>query len=394
MNGLEALSVLVAVLIVFELRDGLLLWWLIRRIIADESPPVAPAAGAAAAGAAHGPAPAAVPVPGGVAPPGAAAIPGPATPASAKPRFTGITATSFAGGNDSTVSRTSAYDGRIIDGDRELGAALPFHFPGTPPTLRVFFDGKSVDVPVRDVGPWNTNDPYWQHGARPEAETGVDATKRRTNNAGIDLTLATWTALGYSGDPRNAKAKVDWDFADVLDGKAPPSAPSGAPAPAPAISTDPAWLVLTRKLRDLGVHATNDSAIIMSWPAAIAGKFPDMAEYVKAYQHDSTPWCGLTVAYVLAMSGIRPQFGATDTDRFLWANSWAQFGTAVDTPQPGDVLVFKWAGGGHHVTLYDHMEDDAYYHCTGGNQGSGHVVSTEAMPMANCIAIRRPAAAG
>lgn len=150
----------------------------------------------------------------------------------------------------------------------------------------------------------------------------------------------------------------------------------------------PPWLTLARSL--VGTHATNDNAVIIAWPSAIAAKFPDMADYCARYVHDSIPWCGLTVAYVLAMSGVRPQYGATDTDKFLWADAWRQFGTAVDTPQPGDILVFKWAGGGEHVTLYDHEEDDDYYHCTGGNQGSGHVVSTEAMPMANCIAIRRP----
>jgi lysozyme family protein len=173
-----------------------------------------------------------------------------------------------------------------------------------------------------------------------------------------------------------------------------PSAPNISP---PAISppaTGAPWLTLARSL--VGTHAHSDNAIIMAWPKAIAAKFPDMADYCARYTHDSVPWCGLTVAYVMAMSGVRPQFGATDTDKFLWADAWRQFGTAVDPstgsgPQPGDVLVFKWAGGGEHVTLYDHEEDDTYYHCTGGNQGSGHVVSTEAMPMANCIAIRRPA---
>jgi hypothetical protein len=393
MNGFEAFLVVLAA---YGLRDGVLFAWLIHRLLAGATAPVAAAPRAA---------PAAPPVAGPAAGPGAAAPtpvanPVPAPAAKPQPRFTGITATSFAGGNDSVASRKSAYDGTIIDGDKQLGCALPYHFPGKPPAVRVFYEGRFVDVPDRDVGPWNISDTYWDHGARPEAETchnagkpltaGPNKGKIPTNPAGIDLTPAAWAALGYVGDPRNAKAQVSWDFVDVLDGKAPASgAPASTPASAPA-ATDPPWLVLMRKLRDMGVHATHDSAVIMSWPPAIGGKFPDMADYAKGYQHDSTPWCGLTVAYVLAMNGVRPQFGATDTDRWLWANAWAQFGAAADKPQPGDVLVFRWAGGGHHVTLYDHEEDDNYYHCTGGNQGSGHVVSTEAMPMANCIAIRRP----
>jgi lysozyme family protein len=162
--------------------------------------------------------------------------------------------------------------------------------------------------------------------------------------------------------------------------------PPAANIPAPGT---PPWLTLARSL--VGTHAQNDNKIIMAWPRAIAAKYPDMAEYCGRYVHDSIAWCGLFAAYVLAMNGIEPVYEDTDTGKFLWADAWRNFGTAVTgDPQPGDVLVFKWAGGGEHVTFYDHEEDDNYYHCTGGNQGSGHVVSTEAMPMANCIAIRRP----
>jgi len=165
--------------------------------------------------------------------------------------------------------------------------------------------------------------------------------------------------------------------------------PSAANIPAPATAAP--WLTLARSL--VGTHAQNDNATIIGWPQAIAAKYPDMASYAARYVHDSTPWCGVFAAYCLAMNGIRPIFGPTDTDKWMWADAWKNFGTAVDVPQPGDVLVFRWAGGGEHVTFYDHEDDtDDNYHCTGGNQGSSHVVSTEAMPMGNCIAIRRPPA--
>jgi uncharacterized protein (TIGR02594 family) len=167
-----------------------------------------------------------------------------------------------------------------------------------------------------------------------------------------------------------------------------PTLPPATNIPAPA--TGAPWLALARS--QIGTHATNDNATIIAWPKAIAAKYPDMADYASRYVHDSTPWCGVFVAWALSTNNIRPVFGPTDTDKWMWADAWRQFGTAVTgDPQPGDVLVFKWAGGGEHVTFYDHMEDDNYYHCTGGNQGSSHVVSTESMPMANCIAIRRPA---
>ena len=69
---------------------------------------------------------------------------------------------------------------------------------------------KSVVCNVVDVGPWNTNDPYWQTGARPEAESGVDNTGRRTNLAGIDLTPAAAAAVDIAG-----KDIVAWEFVDV-----------------------------------------------------------------------------------------------------------------------------------------------------------------------------------
>jgi hypothetical protein len=68
----------------------------------------------------------------------------------------------------------------------------------------------------------------------------------------------------------------------------------------------------------------------------IAHRFPETASYCADYTHDDIPWCGLTIAYCMAHNGIRPVFGATDTDKFLWAQAWKQFGKSVDQPQLGD----------------------------------------------------------
>lgn len=113
---------------------------------------------------------------------------------------TNITATLFGG-------QKSAYGGAI--NDSSPGVALPFRFAGARPRVRVTGkrNGVSVDCDIVDVGPWNTNDPYWQTGTRPEAETGTDHTGRKTNNAGIDLTLAAATATQIDG-----KGLVDWEF--------------------------------------------------------------------------------------------------------------------------------------------------------------------------------------
>lgn len=113
---------------------------------------------------------------------------------------TNITATYFGG-------QQSAYGGPIDD--NSPGVALPFRFTGVRPRVRVTSvkSGVSVDCDIVDIGPWNINDPYWQKGSRPEAETGTDNTGRHTNGAGIDLTLAAAKAVGIDG-----KGLVNWQF--------------------------------------------------------------------------------------------------------------------------------------------------------------------------------------
>jgi len=81
--------------------------------------------------------------------------------------------------------------------DYDIAAALPsrkylgrrifVYYPKTK---------KSLVVPVTDVGPWNTKDPWLLKGKRPKAENGRDERGRKTNRAGIDLSYAAWEALG------------------------------------------------------------------------------------------------------------------------------------------------------------------------------------------------------
>lgn len=134
----------------------------------------------------------------------------PNTSAPASPAIAGvqtdITATMFGG-------QQSAYGGPIID--TNPGIALPFRFTGTRPRVRVTNKklGLTTDCDIVDVGPWNINDPYWKTGARPQAESGTDLGQvgqpRKTNKAGIDLTLAAAEAVKIDG-----KGIVDWTFID------------------------------------------------------------------------------------------------------------------------------------------------------------------------------------
>jgi len=145
----------------------------------------------------------------------------------------------------------------------------------------------------------------------------------------------------------------------------------------------PAPLVTMREITGtLEEPGASDNPIIMKWADAIALRFPEMKLYCAQYTHDSIPWCGLCVAYVMARNGIRPIFGPTDTDKFLWARAWEKFGTRTEEPQLGDVLVFQG-----HVSLFDGQEGD-YYLCRGGNQSDAVKVSK--YHKSSVIAIRRP----
>jgi uncharacterized protein (TIGR02594 family) len=113
---------------------------------------------------------------------------------------TRILATYFGG-------QKSAYGPAI--NDNSPGVALPHRFTGVRPRVRVtnVKTGASVDCDIVDIGPWNIADPYWETNSRPQAETGTDTTGRKTNGAGIDLTLAAAKSIQIDG-----KGLVDWKF--------------------------------------------------------------------------------------------------------------------------------------------------------------------------------------
>ncbi len=145
----------------------------------------------------------------------------------------------------------------------------------------------------------------------------------------------------------------------------------------------PPWLEAMRDITGmLEEPGSADNQQILAMADFIGDTFPDMAEYCLAYNHDSIAWCGLTVAYCLAVAGIRPVFGPTDTDKFLWARAWTKFGTKLSKPKPGAIMVFERDGGGH-VAFYE-GENANNYSIRGGNQGDR--VSVINKPKADFIA--------
>jgi hypothetical protein len=151
-------------------------------------------------------------------------------------RMMNIIATEFGG---ATNPEHSAYDKHLIT-DTELGVSLPDRFAGERPRVRVWRGGHSMVAPIIDVGPWNISDPYWKTGTRPQSETGIDLTGRKTNKAGIDLTPATMDALGVPGPRGTRSAVIDWEFVRAIPApQRPPLAPAPLPAPTPAPTQEP-----------------------------------------------------------------------------------------------------------------------------------------------------------
>ncbi len=103
-----------------------------------------------------------------------------------------------------------------------IAAALP-HKNALGKTVWIKREGtdKWVRVKIRDVGPWNTDDAYWQANRRPRAEEQFKKKKRQwnrggrpvKNGAGIDLTWTVWQLLGIpKSKASNYSEKVVFRF--------------------------------------------------------------------------------------------------------------------------------------------------------------------------------------
>ena len=137
-----------------------------------------------------------------------------------------------------------------------------------------------------------------------------------------------------------------------------------------------------------------ESSTINGWLSFIGTSFPETADYCNGETKIGYfSWCGCTVGYCIAKAGIRPVYTrGLDTKSFLWAQAWLDWGTPVSEPQPGDVLVFDFGHGDHHVTLFDHDNGNGTWGCLGGNQD--HQVMISNFRRSQCIGIRRPPVAG
>lgn len=193
--------------------------------------------------------------------------------------------------------------------------------------------------------------------------------------------------IGNDVDISSWEGTADQLEAEWYDSEGVPDVPT---PPTPPATEVPAWLSVMRAITGLTENpGSGDNPFILHMSDAIAREYPDMASYCAQYTHDDIAWCGLTAAYCMTLAGIRPVFGDTDTERWMWADAWSTWpdGDKLSEPTLGCVVVFLWDSGSHHVTLFEREEGDSYI-CRGGNQSD--MVNTAAFPKRNAKALLWP----
>jgi uncharacterized protein (TIGR02594 family) len=116
---------------------------------------------------------------------------------------------------------------------------------------------------------------------------------------------------------------------------------------------------------------------------------PNVLQYFRDVKNsgvkdDETSWCAAFAGAMLERSGIV-------STRSLLARSYLQWGEKVDSPKPGDIVVFKrgnssWQG---HVTFFLYEKNVKIY-CLGGNQSDS--VNIQGYAKGQLLGYRRPKA--
>ena len=145
-------------------------------------------------------------------------------------------------------------------------------------------------------------------------------------------------------------------------------------------TTAPYWMAVARKYVGLEeVPGPQSHPTIVQWAKNLGGF---VAQF---FRTDSTPWCSLYANVVLQESGL-PMSGPDGSPALLRAKSFLTYGTPLDVPCLGAILVFVRSGG-HHVSFYT-GESLKAYRVLGGNQDDR--VRESWLAKDRCIAIRWP----
>jgi uncharacterized protein (TIGR02594 family) len=180
------------------------------------------------------------------------------------------------------------------------------------------------------------------------------------NSAELDSPeMEGWVPVVYNG-------KIGWCSGKYLE--------EMQEAPRPELLDEPPWITWAR--RELGekeVPGAGDNPDIVAW-------FELLNNFPKEYWHDATAWCAVFVNAGFCLNGVKGLGSARAVD-------WLKFGKAAKEPQVGDVVVFRWDDGDHHVAYFLAMEGDQV-RVIGGNQHNA--VTETTYPRENIMGFRRP----
>jgi uncharacterized protein (TIGR02594 family) len=141
----------------------------------------------------------------------------------------------------------------------------------------------------------------------------------------------------------------------------------------------PPWLEVMRSITGLHEYEDGSNPKIEGMAAFIGRVFPAQASYASGYTDDSIAWCGVATDFCLAAChpAISGPFGPTDTDKWMWAQSFASDAgfTRLSRPVPGAITVLTREGGGH-VSMFEEWDDNGMLRLRGGNQSNSVNVSS------------------
>jgi uncharacterized protein (TIGR02594 family) len=138
------------------------------------------------------------------------------------------------------------------------------------------------------------------------------------------------------------------------------------------IMVDPSWVVEGRRHIGLAeIVGPKHNNVIVSWLDKLNAWWRD----------DETPWCGVFVAHCIKTANCPlPRF-------WMRAKDWLNWGTKLDYPMPGCVVVFSRDGGGH-VGFVVGQDERGNLMVLGGNQGNA--VNIRPFSMSRVVGFRWP----
>lgn len=156
------------------------------------------------------------------------------------------------------------------------------------------------------------------------------------------------------------------------------AAPEGSrPNTAPA----PLWVVEAgRRLGVAEVAGARSNPTILGWAKRLGTRVLGMN-----FTNDDTPWCGLFIAYVIAVCLPSESLPAI----VVRASSWDKFGRGLTKPGYGCIVRYQRPGGGHVGILIGISADGRLHRVRGGNQSNR--VSDTWIEASRCVAYRWPA---